>query len=292
MADYVSWMRSEAARIGNRYADFVVEGAGVAMMRGRLEESHSDIATGQFSIQVCTSGDYRLTADLGAGRFTVRRREGDAVVGPPGVDLRLSGGSKAGIEITILAIDADRVTSMVEEATGRSTSDLGVVHGGIIRDHTIKAIVQSAWAELSRPNAFTRLQADAVVQMSVLALLRLRGEARRVEQGGLAPWQVDRVMELLNEKYNQEISIAELAAAVRLSRWHFSRAFRKSVGVPPHRRQVELRVERAKQALAEGRLSLAEIALEVGYSSQQTFTRIFRDMTGTTPRAFRRLARS
>lgn len=292
MVSYLNWARSQATLLRNTYTDAVIEECGLAVMRGKLLESHSDVATDQLSVQMCTAGDYVLTADLGDGVFRARRGAGDAIIGPPGVDLKLSGRSEAGIEITIVAIDRTRVETLVEEATGTRTASFGALHKGVVRDPNLTAIVRLAFSELLRKTAFTRLQGDGMVQILVATLLRMQGEGERFTRGGLAPWQIDRVMEFMGAHYNRDVGIAELANVVGLSSSHFSRAFRTSIGVSPHRRQMELRMDRAKQLLAEDSLSLAEVAVEVGYNSQQAFSRIFLDVTGTSPGRFRRERRS
>jgi len=285
---YLDKMREMAARLGNPYRDVTVAGSSISMMRGRIESAHSDPATPQLSIQLCTAGDYELTADLGAGRFRGRRRAGDAIIGAPNVELQLAGSAPDGMEITILAIDGTAAGDIVEAITGTRNLDFGAVHAGLVRDPTIDAVIRAAWEEMVRPGAVTRLYADGVVQMLIAVLLRLRGEALRSEPGGLAPWQLNRVMEMMIAHYNSDLSIRDLADAVGLSTAHFARAFRATTGTPPHRRQIELRMERAQLLLAQPGLSLTDVAFEVGYGSQQAFARVFHAQMGISPSEFRR----
>lgn len=290
MVSYLDWMRGQAAMLQNTCSDAVIEECGLAVMRGTLREAHSDVATDQLSIQMCTAGDYALTADLGQGVFRARRCAGDAIIGPPGVDLRLSGGSDALIEMTIIAIDRARVEALVEEATGTATSFFHPLHRGLVRDPSLTAIVRSAFRELSRRTIYTRLQGDGLLQFLVATLLRIQGDGERIARGGLAPWQIDRVMDFMRANYNRDVGIADLAQVVGLSTSHFSRAFRTSLGVSPYHRQVELRIDKARELLAQGSMSLAEVVIEVGYNSQQAFTRAFHDLVGTSPGRFRREA--
>lgn len=285
---YLARMRETAARLGNPYRDVTVAGSPVSMMRGRITAAHSDPATPQLSIQLCTAGDYELTANLGAGRFRARRRAGDAVIGAPGVELRLAGAAPDGMEITILTIDGSAATEIVAAETGSHDLDFGTVHAGLVRDATIDAVVRAAWEEMTRPGNVSRLYADGLAQLLVAVLLRLRGERLRSQPGDLAPWQLNRVMDIMTAHYNRELSIKQLADAVGLSTAHFARAFRATTGQPPHRRQIELRLERARQLLARRDHSLAEVALEVGYGSQQAFARIFQARTGMSPSEYRR----
>ena len=113
-----------------------------------------------------------------------------------------------------------------------------------------------------------------------------------VAHGGLAPWQLRRVKEMVGSRLDQAVPLAELARAVSLSPGHFGRAFKQSTGRPPHRWLVEQRIEKAKQLLIDTYLSLAEIALACGFADQSHFTRVFSRATDTSPSAWRRYLRS
>jgi AraC family transcriptional regulator len=106
--------------------------------------------------------------------------------------------------------------------------------------------------------------------------------------GGLAPWQQKRVTEFIEEHLADDLSLATLAGLARLSPFHFARAFKQTLGTPPHRYHTERRIDRAKNLLASDVLSVTEIALAVGFGETSSFTAAFRRLTGRTPSAFRR----
>ena len=70
-----------------------------------------------------------------------------------------------------------------------------------------------------------------------------------------------------------------------MSRFHAT--FRRETGDTPADRLAATRLDRAEDLLRETRLSIAEIALAVGFSDQSALTRSFRRRRGTTPAAFR-----
>jgi AraC-like DNA-binding protein len=72
-----------------------------------------------------------------------------------------------------------------------------------------------------------------------------------------------------------------------LSEFHFARAFKQSLGVPPHRYLIQRRIARAAEIVKTTDKPLSEVALDVGFSDQSHFTRLFVRVTGETPRAFR-----
>ena len=86
----------------------------------------------------------------------------------------------------------------------------------------------------------------------------------------------------------EPISLATLAAMVRLSPFYFCRSFKQSLGVPPHRYHMTRRVERAKVLLAQGRHSMTDIGLTLGYRDASAFTAAFRRITGITPSEYSR----
>jgi AraC family transcriptional regulator len=98
----------------------------------------------------------------------------------------------------------------------------------------------------------------------------------------LTPGSIARIRDYVQEHLSADLSIAELGKILNLSAFHFARMFKASVGVSPHRFILEQRVERAAMLL-NADLSLVEIALMVGFSSQAHFTQVFRKLTGTTP---------
>jgi AraC-like DNA-binding protein len=109
--------------------------------------------------------------------------------------------------------------------------------------------------------------------------------------GGLAPRALIRVREYIGGHLGENIELETLAGIAGLSKWHFARAFKQSVGTPPHFYLLQRRLERAQQLLAETDLSLAQIALRIGFSDQSHFSRRFRMFVGMTPRSFRRSKR-
>ncbi len=80
-----------------------------------------------------------------------------------------------------------------------------------------------------------------------------------------------------------------MATQLGMSQYYFCRLFRQSMGLPPYRYVIQQRIERAKQLLrSERQRAIADIALDCGFSSQSHLARHFRQMTGVTPKAYRR----
>lgn len=113
-----------------------------------------------------------------------------------------------------------------------------------------------------------------------------RGEGRA--SGRLAPWQERRAKEIMAARLASDLTIAQLASECRLTASHFARAFRRSTGVAPQRYLMQLRVDEAKRHLAAAHLPLSDIALICGFGDQSHLTRVFKQLVGMPPGAWRR----
>jgi AraC family transcriptional regulator len=112
------------------------------------------------------------------------------------------------------------------------------------------------------------------------------------DRGGLAPWQLRRVRDLMMARLPEGVTIAELASACGLSVSYFSRAFRRSTGGTAHRWLMDQRIERAKTLLLQNDLPVVEVALACGFTDQSHLTRAFLVKEGQTPGRWRRLRRA
>ncbi|UQA59174.1 AraC family transcriptional regulator [Polyangium aurulentum] len=163
----------------------------------------------------------------------------------------------------------------------------------LFRDERVWRLGALLAEQVERPDEYSPLYAESLMVALFIDLLRLGDAAERAKKpSGLAPWQLRRVVEYLQANLAASVHLEELAALTGLSQSQFGRAFKASTGVPPHRWQLNARIERAKELLLEGRLSLAEIALVTGFAEQSHFTRVFRGIVGTSPGAWQRARRS
>ena len=105
---------------------------------------------------------------------------------------------------------------------------------------------------------------------------------------GTLPWgRLRRVTEYIQQNLDKDLTLAELAALLYMSPYHFARLFKCSTGVPPHRFVVRQRIARARAFLATQELSIAQISRMVGFRTASHFTTVFRRATGVTPRGYR-----
>jgi AraC family transcriptional regulator len=131
---------------------------------------------------------------------------------------------------------------------------------------------------------------ESIVTALAVHLLRRYGDRpvrRDGREGAVSPAMQRRVVAHVEERLSEPITLAEMAASVHLTPFHFLRRFKAATGVPPHRFVMHRRLERAKELLRVTDLPLAEIAWRTGFASPSHFTAVFRRSTGSAPGAWR-----
>jgi AraC family transcriptional regulator len=144
--------------------------------------------------------------------------------------------------------------------------------------------------ECVSPSPMGRLYGDSLIISLLLALSRGKGCDPR-SAGGLAPWQMLRLDSYVEAHLGEDLSLASLAREVGISRSHFSRSFRQTLGQSPFEWLRVKRIERAKRLLLEGALSVAEVAIATGFADQAHLTRAFGRIEGIPPGAWQRARR-
>jgi AraC family transcriptional regulator len=225
-------------------------------------------------------------------RSTLRDIQGKLVFIPAGC--RMSGWSQpAGMPITFTAAYIE--PSICTSPTDGTYQPMPMVYS---ENPLLAQLMLRLDGMLAQPESYSRIytQSLAVVLLTevmngqAIDLSRSSRTQRGTPiKGGLASWQCKAVRDYIEENLHQDISLAELAAIARLSPYHFCRAFKEAIGEPPHRYQMSRRIEHAKELLAKPSLSVSEVAATVGYGSLSRFSALFRQVTGHSPRDYRRM---
>jgi AraC-like DNA-binding protein len=98
---------------------------------------------------------------------------------------------------------------------------------------------------------------------------------------------IRRARDLLQSRFNEPVTLAELSEVAHLSRFHLVRSFTREMGLPPHAYQLHVRIERARQLLSKG-LPAGQVASAVGFSDQSHFTRHFKRAMRISPSEYAR----
>ena len=106
-------------------------------------------------------------------------------------------------------------------------------------------------------------------------------------EDGLPRYKLQQAIAYINEHLDRDIRLADLSEAAGMSQYYFCRRFKQSMGISPYQYAIRQRVERAKRLLKSKDLAIADIALECGFANQDHLTKMFRRLTGITPKAYR-----
>lgn len=110
--------------------------------------------------------------------------------------------------------------------------------------------------------------------------------AIREIKGGMPAHRLRQSIEYIEANFAADLRLEEMAGNVQMSPYTFGRLFRHSTGLTPHQYLLRARIREAKRLLREGKFALADVGLQLGFSDQSHFTRVFHKLTGVTPRKF------
>ena len=172
----------------------------------------------------------------------------------------------------------------------------------LLLDDSANAPAESLPAALSSliDGAVASFDADRDASLRYLlrasALLRAKRQAhvsadisrKSRSRGGLAAWQLHRLIDYIETRLAEGITAQDLADRINISVGQLFRAFKVSVGVSPLHYITGRRVERACVMMKTRRESLSQVAMACGLCDQSHLCRVFRRTLGMSPAAWRR----
>jgi len=223
----------------------------------------------------------------GYTRLSSRTRPNTIVIIPQGHDGRwdISGS----VEVSQVYLSDQRLRASASELTdGRAVELLDRV---CFEDRIAACILGMLSDEVALNAPSGRLFLEQTVDLLCVQLIRGHSTLGAIHattpRGGLADWQVKRVISYMRDNLEQDIGLGELAALINLSRFHFCAAFRRATGCTPYEWLIQQRISRARELLSDPSLPITDIALTVGYGNPSAFTAGFRRVVGMTPSEYR-----
>ncbi|MDM9381218.1 AraC family transcriptional regulator [Chlorogloeopsis sp. ULAP01] len=157
----------------------------------------------------------------------------------------------------------------------------------IAQDMLVHQIGLGLKAQLKTNGLDSRLYAESAATFLAVHLLQnysTRKSLFREYAGGLPQQQLKQAVDYIQDHLTQQISLDAIANYLGISRYHFCRLFKQSTGLSPHQYVIQQRVERAKQLLLQGEMSIAYVAQACGFSHQSHLNHHFKRLTGVTPK--------
>lgn len=230
------------------------------------------------------------------GQTTIKQRTvrpGDVTIVPAGVRPRAI--HTGPWKILHCYVPCQLVERIAEgESSLRGRRDVRLIDPRCSPDPVIERIGRSILTEMREGLPLTRLAVDASGLALAVRLLRAHSDVAKLwapaQRLALkTDWRVQRVIEYLQSRLADDVSLLELAALVDLSPVHLTAVFRRATGMPPHRWLQRRRIERACELLGGiRRVSITAVALECGFASAQHFATVFKAHMRVTPSEFRR----
>jgi AraC family transcriptional regulator len=214
---------------------------------------------------------------IGASSEPQLLRDPDLCIVPPGqrLHVRIDPGSEG----ILVAIDTLLCEERSVRVQGRPARVDGVRAGA---DDALRELVQGLAGDMraGRP-------ADGADDIALHLASTYGVVPPETSCAGLTRSRLERVLTLIDERLTEPLPVSELAEAVHLSPFHFSRMFRVSTGRSPHEWIMLKRMARAKALLATTRLPLPEVARASGYRTHSHFSGMFHAVVGMTPGQYR-----
>jgi AraC family transcriptional regulator len=161
----------------------------------------------------------------------------------------------------------------------------------IEQDPLVRRLSEALAAAERDQSEFGGIYADAIRLVTMARMISADTKPTSPVQinrdGGLSKWRLKRVVEYVAEHLDEKVTLADMAAAARLSRMHFAALFFRATGLTPHQYLLNQRVSTAQDMLRTTDKSIVDIALSVGFSTQAHFTTVFKRIVGQTPLKWR-----
>jgi AraC family transcriptional regulator len=193
-------------------------------------------------------------------------------------------------ETLLVFIELPVLQRALEEIFGMDASQVRLRDASAFNDEALNSLLGLLRDELMRGQA-SPLFVEALAQAISIHLARSYGvadEEPHSSSPSLPGHKLRLITNWIAEHIAEEFNLDRLADQAGLSRFHFQRLFKAATGVSPSQYHINLRMEEARRLLRETKMSVIDVALEVGYTNPSHFAQLFRRETGLSPSDYRR----
>lgn len=198
-----------------------------------------------------------------------------------------------------LTLSASLMARLARDELERDPGEIVLLDKVGIVDPLLSELMLALGREIAAPG-LRRLYRDSLLTTLGITVLRrhstlVQGRSRAPlgskAKGGLAGWQLRRVLDHMEAHALNDVGLDELVRITGLSRAQFFRAFRQSTGQTPARSMQQVRMHHAASLLEQGR-TISDVAGLLGYSGGSHFAAAFRRHCGTNPSEWRRIRKA
>ena len=217
--------------------------------------------------------------------YTHRYETGELWVNPAGVPF--SHRINTYNQFVLLTLDPERVVEALRDRPRIDLLTFRRQHKA--QDKHLQALIQALLVEAESGGPNGKLYAETLSVALATHFVNHYGTEEAPElstRGAIARQQFQPVIDYIEASLAEEIGLDELAAIAGLSKYHFSRTFKQTFGLTPHRYLMQRRVQRATDALKTSPSGIARVAHQFGFADQSHFTRVFKQVQGLTPKQF------
>jgi AraC family transcriptional regulator len=188
-----------------------------------------------------------------------------------------------------LHLHKDRVLRYLAPSVGSSVAQSALRRPVELQNvAAIDALAKLLADEIRNPSKH-EVYAESLIGSIVAGLLDIPANREERADGRLTQAQMNRLVSHVDALGDYRMSVADMAAVVGLSESWFANVFKQTTGTTPWQWQLSKRIELSKQLLGESDLPVASIAAQLGFSDQAHLTKVFRQIVGETPAAWRRM---
>jgi AraC family transcriptional regulator len=183
-----------------------------------------------------------------------------------------------------------KLVEQVAQVSEINTARVNLVNHFGQQDLNLQQIAMLLLAEVRSGGMMGRLYVESLSQALVIHLLRHYSEDAPIiapENRSLTHIQLQQAIDYIHTHLDRDLSLVELANIVNISPTYFASLFKQAMKISPHQYVIQQRVKQAKVMLSKTNLAIADIALQVGFSSQSHLTQQFKRITGMTPKQVR-----
>ncbi|HHV65450.1 MAG TPA: helix-turn-helix transcriptional regulator [Peptococcaceae bacterium] len=190
--------------------------------------------------------------------------------------------------LTIL-IKKETLQEMAKSAFGKA--DISFKNVFTFVDSEARHLInQFMFETANRQLGYEFIQEGITLQLAINFLRRLKSNLFLEKSERSSPREsINKAIEFLNECYNEDFSLEDIARVANLSPYHFVRVFKAETGVTPHQYLMNIRIKRVKEMLADKNLSISQAFSYCGMDYNGHFAALFKRKEGLTPSQYRKL---